>query len=125
MKILISLLLLAACRPSKQMQVFQPDLHKITDSGVMTNHSPFPMFAPVGTLTLNVTAETSVAEKVDTIHEVLFLTTRVPGIAFTRVGQAIQKNGVCIAHLDCAGHLLKPPVYVWSCETEKKRREGR
>jgi hypothetical protein len=58
----------------------------------------------------------------DTIHEVMYVTTRVPGIGMARYGQAIVKNGICIAHMDCRGHILKPPVYVWSCETERKRR---
>jgi len=88
MKKLIPLLLLAACRPSKQMEVY-PDL------------------------------------KGDTIHEVMLISTRLPGFVFVKYGQAIQRNGICIAHLDCRGQLLKPPIYVWTCETERKRREGR
>jgi hypothetical protein len=123
MKHLITLtLFFAACHPVRNLQVDQPDLHRITDSGIMTTDSIGTRFV-IGTLVYNYPLYAQV-DRLDTIHESMLISTRLPGITVVRYGQAIRRNGICIAHMDCHGQLLKPPVYVWSCETKLKR-EGK
>jgi hypothetical protein len=121
MKHLIALtILFAACHPVRNMQVSIPETYKgygLKDTLCIYSGTAvykLPLYIPF--------ASFSTEDKLDTIHEVMYVTTRVSGIGIARYGQAIRKNGICIAHMDCRGHILKP-VYVWSCETERKRME--
>jgi hypothetical protein len=121
MKHLIALtILFAACHPVRNMQVSIPETYKgygLKDTLCIYNGTSvykIPIYTPFALF--------STEDKIDTIHEVMFISTRVPGIGVAHYGLAIVRNGICITHMDCHGHVLKPSVYVWSCETERKRR---
>lgn len=58
----------------------------------------------------------------DTIHEQMLVTVSPMGIAHARYGLAIVRNDTCRAHLYYDGRIIKEPVKVWDCETERKRR---
>lgn len=117
-------LFFAACHPVRNLQIIRPHVSTgFFDPGIATNDSTASsILSHVIYTEISEGIDLALLTKIDTIHEVMFISTRMPGIGIAHYGQAIQRNGICIAHMDCAGHILKPPVYVWSCETERKRR---
>lgn len=63
--------------------------------------------------------------RTDTTREQLLVTMTPMGIAHSRYGLAVIRNDTCIAHLDCRGRPLKPPIRVWDCEHNQLKRRAK
>jgi hypothetical protein len=58
----------------------------------------------------------------DTVREVIVVYTKIPGFMHTINGYCVRLNGQCIEHLKDSFKPVKPPLYVWDCETDRANR---